>query len=75
MYRALLFSALFLLVSPVFAQNMIPNVIQQHQNSNQLRMLQDRYYQQQQIQRMEQQRAKEEEEDKKVEEDGVFNQN
>jgi len=75
MYRALLFSALFLLVSPVLAQNMIPNVIQQHQNSNQLRMLQDRYYQQQQIQRMEQQRAKEKKKEKKEEENGLFSQN
>ena len=71
MYRALLFPALFLVVSPVLAQNMIPNVIQQHQNSNQLRMLQDQYYQQQQIKRMKQQRAKETREEGKK--DGIFN--
>ena len=46
--------------SSALAQQNIPNayVIQQQQNSNHLRMLQDRYYQQQQIKRMEKQAEK-----------------
>jgi len=59
--------------SSALAQHNIRNsyVIQQEQNSNQLRKLQDRYYQQQQIKRMKQQRAKEKREEGKK--DGIFN--
>ena len=57
--------------SPVLAQHNIPNahVIQQQQSiqTNQLRMLQNQYYQQQQIQLMQQQKDQDEEKD------GVFN--
>ena len=65
------------IASSVLAQHNIPNayVIQQQQNSNQLRMLQDRYYQQQQIKRMEKQSEKDKDKDE-IEENGegnVFN--
>jgi len=66
----------FSIAASALAQFNIPNanVIQQQQNSNQLRRIQDRYYQQQQIKRMEQIRAqdKEKEEVKGRASDGVF---
>jgi len=60
-------------VSSALAQHNIRNsyVIQQEQNSNQLRKLQDQYYQQQQIKRMKQQRAKEKR--KEGNKYGIFN--
>ena len=67
----------FSIAASALAQYNIPNanVLQQQQNSNQLRMIQDRYYQQQQIKRMDPERAqdKETEKDKGKERDGVFN--
>ena len=69
----------FSIAASALAQYNIPNanVLQQQQNSNQLRMIQDRYYQQQQIKRMEGKRAqdkeKEKEKEKGKERDGVFN--
>ena len=67
----------FSIAASALAQYNIPNanVLQQQQNSNHLRMIQDRYYQQQQIKRMELKRAqdKEKEKGKGREIDGVFN--
>tara|TARA_B100001057_G_C22725331_1_gene901476 strand:- start:788 stop:1012 length:225 start_codon:yes stop_codon:yes gene_type:complete len=63
------------IASSALAQHNIPNsyVIQQQQNSNQLRMLQDRYYQQQRIKRMEKQSEKDKDEIVENEEGEVFN--
>ena len=65
----------FSIAASALAQYNIPNanVLQQQQNSNQLRMIQDRYYQQQQIKRMEEKGAQEKEKEKGKERDGVFN--
>ena len=64
----------FSIAASALAQYNIPNanVLQQQQNSNQLRMIQDRYYQQQQIKRMEEKRAQDKEKEKGKERDGVF---
>lgn len=65
----------FSIAASALAQYNIPNanVLQQQQNSNHLRMIQDRYYQQQQIKRMEEKRAQDKEKEKGEERDGVFN--
>ena len=65
------------ITSSALAQQNIPNayVIQHQQNSSQLRMLQDRYYQQQQIKRMKKQSetGKDKDEIEENEVDNVFN--
>ena len=65
----------FSIAASALAQYNIPNanVLQKQQNSSQLRMIQDRYYQQQQIKRMEEKRAQDKEKEKGKERDGVFN--